>query len=121
VTYLLVNSPFLLVAFLLIVTALLKTRGARRRTAAIATAVTLAVVCALTAVFDNLIVLAGIVAYDPSKTSGVMVGVAPVEDFAYAVAAALALPALWLLLPERRSRAEHSDALEERTGGGVGR
>ncbi|AOY56350.1 MAG: hypothetical protein RI933_671 [Actinomycetota bacterium] len=40
----------------------------------------------LTAVFDNLIILTGIVAYDPSLISGIKIGVAPIEDFAYAVA-----------------------------------
>lgn len=61
-----------------------------------------AAVVALTAVFDNLIVGTGIVAYDPSRILGVRVGVAPVEDFAYSLAAALALPAAWHLLGPRR-------------------
>lgn len=100
-TYFLVNSPFLLVSALLVAAALIRTRPGRRRAATLAIAGSLLVVCALTAVFDNLIVLAGIVDYDPAKTSGVMVGVVPVEDFAYAIAAAIALPALWLLLPAR--------------------
>jgi len=37
----------------------------------------------MTAVFDNLIVLAKIVSYDEAKISGLMVLVAPIEDFAY--------------------------------------
>jgi lycopene cyclase domain-containing protein len=37
----------------------------------------------MTAVFDNLIILAGIVSYDESKLSGIKVLVAPIEDFAY--------------------------------------
>jgi lycopene cyclase domain-containing protein len=37
----------------------------------------------MTAVFDNLIVLAKIVSYDESKISGLKVLVAPIEDFAY--------------------------------------
>ena len=37
----------------------------------------------ITAVFDNLIVLAKIVSYDESKISGLKVLVAPIEDFAY--------------------------------------
>jgi hypothetical protein len=43
----------------------------------------------------------GIVGYDEAKISGVLLGVAPLEDFAYTVAAVFALPALWLLLPAR--------------------
>ncbi len=39
-----------------------------------------------TALFDNLIVLSGIVAYDPTKLSGIYVLNAPIEDFGYAIA-----------------------------------
>ena len=65
---------------------------------------TLAVLVLLTGVFDNLIVGLGIVSYDEAKISGVLVCVAPLEDFAYAIAAVFALPALWLLLPAKGSR-----------------
>jgi lycopene cyclase domain-containing protein len=58
----------------------------------------------LTAVFDNVIVGTGIVAYDGSRILGLRLGVAPVEDFSYCVVAALALPALWVLLGRRRVR-----------------
>ena len=64
----------------------------------------LVVLVALTAVFDTAIVGSGIVAYDPAKILGVRIGVAPVEDFSYAIVAALALPALWILLGRRRAR-----------------
>ena len=37
----------------------------------------------MTAVFDNLIILAGIVSYDESTLSGLKIFVAPIEDFAY--------------------------------------
>jgi lycopene cyclase domain-containing protein len=65
---------------------------------------TLAVLLVLTAIFDNLIVGFGIVSYDEAKISGALVGVAPLEDFAYTVAAVCALPALWVLLPAKESR-----------------
>ncbi|MBP7835226.1 MAG: lycopene cyclase domain-containing protein, partial [Rhodoluna sp.] len=42
---------------------------------------------AITAIFDNLIIGLGIVAYDETKISGIMVGLAPIEDFAYSLAA----------------------------------
>ena len=64
----------------------------------------LVVLLALTAVFDNVIVGSGIVAYDASRILGIRLGVAPVEDFSYTVVAALALPALWVLLGRRRAR-----------------
>jgi lycopene cyclase domain-containing protein len=49
----------------------------------------------LTAVFDNLIILAGIVDYDATKLMGIYVGVVPIEDFAYTVVAVLLVPAIW--------------------------
>jgi lycopene cyclase domain-containing protein len=57
-----------------------------------------------TAVFDSVIVGAGIVAYRPDRILGVRIGAAPIEDFAYPIAVGLALPALWHLLGRRRSR-----------------
>lgn len=64
----------------------------------------LVVLVALTAVFDPVIVGAGIVAYDESRILGARLGAAPIEDFSYCIVAALALPALWLLLGRRRAR-----------------
>ncbi len=62
----------------------------------------LVVLLLLTAVFDNVIVGTGIVAYRADRILGVRIGFAPVEDLAYTVVAALALPALWTLLAARR-------------------
>ena len=59
------------------------------------------VVLLLTAVFDNVLVGTGIVGYDPALISGAKVGVAPLEDFAYAIAALVLLPSLWSLLTPR--------------------
>lgn len=47
--------------------------------------ITLLVSLALTAVFDNVIIGVGLVAYDESLISGVKIGIAPIEDFAYTV------------------------------------
>jgi len=52
----------------------------------------------LTAVFDNLIILSGIVDYDDSKLFGINIGVVPIEDFAYTVVAVLLVPAIWKAL-----------------------
>ena len=49
----------------------------------------------LTALFDNLIIAAGIVEYDHSKLLGIYVGVVPLEDFAYTVLAVLLVPTIW--------------------------
>lgn len=47
------------------------------------------VLIVLTAIFDNLIVGTGIVAYDENLISGIKIGFAPIEDFAYSLAAPL--------------------------------
>jgi lycopene cyclase domain-containing protein len=67
--------------------------GVRVRWAAIG--ISLVILLALTAVFDNLIIGFGLVDYDPSLISGIRVGVAPVEDFAYTVLAAVVVPVVW--------------------------
>ncbi|MEO0061082.1 MAG: hypothetical protein RL343_700 [Actinomycetota bacterium] len=48
-----------------------------------------AVLVLATAIFDNLIVGTGIVAYDESLILGIKIGFAPIEDFAYSLAAPL--------------------------------
>ncbi len=52
-------------------------------------------VSVLTAIFDPLIILAGIVAYNRQFTLGVNFWNAPIEDFAYALVAAIIVPLLW--------------------------
>ena len=74
------------------------------RTALAAALAGLAVLLVLTAVFDNVIVGSGIVAYREDRILGLRIGVAPVEDFSYCIAAALGLPALWHLLRPRGTR-----------------
>ncbi|WP_210507986.1 lycopene cyclase domain-containing protein [Naasia sp. SYSU D00057] len=103
-TYLALNAAFLVAPVLLFVFALLKLRRSRRPAPLLTAAgIALAVVLLLTAVFDNVLVGLGIVGYDESRISGIRIGVAPIEDFAYAVAAVLGLPSLWILL-RRESR-----------------
>ncbi len=73
-------------------------RGPERRGWLIGVGGALAVMLVLTALFDNLMISAGLVAYDDDLTSGLRLGVAPIEDFAYAVAAAVFVPSVWSLL-----------------------
>jgi hypothetical protein len=40
----------------------------------------------------------GIMEYSDEATSGLRLGLAPLEDFAYPLAAVILLPSLWLLL-----------------------
>lgn len=64
----------------------------------------LIVLLLMTALFDNVMIGIGLVGYDPELISGAFIGIAPLEDFAYAIAAAVLLPSLWVLL-ERRTPA----------------
>lgn len=96
-TYWLLNLPFLGVVAVVAIAAILSRRTPRWR----AVGLTAVVVLVLTAVFDNVLVGTGIVGYDRSLIGGVLVGVAPIEDFAYAVAAIVLLPSLWHLLANR--------------------
>jgi len=61
------------------------------------------------AVFDNLIVATGIVAYDTTKISGLMIGWAPIEDFAYTIAAVLIVPSVWSAMIRRRESGRKND------------
>ncbi|MFZ4895459.1 lycopene cyclase domain-containing protein [Plantibacter sp. Mn2098] len=79
-------------------------RGRRGRTVGpwlLAVGVTLIVLLVMTAVFDNVMIGVGLVGYDPALISGAKIGIAPLEDFAYAIAAVVLLPSLWVLLARR--------------------
>jgi lycopene cyclase domain-containing protein len=66
-------------------------------------ALTAVVLAVLTTVFDNVIVGLHIVAYDNARILGLLVPVAPIEDFAYALGAVLLVPTVWTLLGRRGS------------------
>lgn len=53
------------------------------------------VMITLTAIFDNVIIGTGIVAYDESLIAGVKLGYAPIEDFAYTLVALVLMPTLF--------------------------
>ena len=57
----------------------------------------------LTAIFDNVMIGIGLVGYNRALISGVFIGRAPLEDFAYTIAAAVLLPSLWTLLGRRQT------------------
>lgn len=99
-TYWALNAVFLAVVAVVALAAVLARRGPRWRAVGL-TAIPLLL---LTAVFDNVLVGVGIVGYDADRISGWFVGVAPLEDFAYTVAAVVLLPSLWALLTPRQER-----------------
>ena len=99
-TYTLLNAVFLAVVALVAIAAVVARRSPRWRAVGLAALLLLT----MTAIFDNVIIGTGLVAYDDSLISGVRIGLAPIEDFAYTVAALVLLPAVWELLARRRPR-----------------
>jgi lycopene cyclase domain-containing protein len=97
-SYWALNAVFLFAALAVATAAVLTLKGRGRSVALAAAGGAAAVVLVLTAVFDNLMIAAGLFTYAPEMISGAMVGLAPLEDFAYPVAAVLLLPAMWTLL-----------------------
>lgn len=70
----------------------------RRRERLLGAGLATGVLLVMTAVFDNVMIGIGLVGYDAARISGVFVGIAPLEDFAYAIAALVLLPSVWVLL-----------------------
>lgn len=95
-TYIVLN-----ILFMAVVLVLLKIKPRRPSKALL---VTLCVLLVLTLVFDNVIVGLSIVGYDPSKILGIKLGVAPIEDFMYAVLAVVLVPTLWHILGRHHAK-----------------
>ena len=77
-------------------------RGIERRLWLISMAGSVAALLVLTAVFDNVIIGLDIVRYGHEHLTGLYLGLAPLEDFSYSLAAVLLLPAAGHLLRRRR-------------------
>jgi lycopene cyclase domain-containing protein len=101
VTYWSLNAIFLSVVAVVAIAAIASRRAPRWLAVLIAAGVLLV----MTAVFDNIMIGIGLVGYNRSLISGLFLGRAPLEDFAYTIAAAVLLPSLWTLLSPRRTRA----------------
>ena len=99
-TYWLINAWFLAAAAIFAVVSWVF--GVRLRWAAVG--ITAGVLLVMTAVFDNMIIGFGVVDYDPELISGVRIGLAPLEDFAYTIVAVVVVPLVWAW-GERFSRA----------------
>lgn len=98
-TYALIVLPF---AILTVVAVLLTVRrpdfGARMAASAVAALV----LVVLTAIFDNVMIASDLFSYPDDRISGIRIGLAPIEDFAYAVCAAFLVPAVYELLARPR-------------------
>ncbi|WP_313356321.1 lycopene cyclase domain-containing protein [Microbacterium sp.] len=99
-------SYVLLCAGFLALAAVVALVGRRRdrMPSALSLLVAAAALVLLTAVFDNLMIAVGLFDYSSGHISGIRIGEAPLEDFAYPLAAVILLPALWSRL--RRERAD---------------
>lgn len=106
------NYATLSIVFLLppLVVAVIAWRAAPRRHAA-ALAATGAVLLLLTAVFDSIMIAAGLFGYTESQLIGLKVGLAPIEDFAYPIAALLLCTAIWNLGSRRARRTPDPDRI----------
>ncbi len=104
-TYLSLAGLFLLPVLAIAVLAAWR-RGLGRRWWA-ATGITLVVLLVLTVVFDSLMIWADLFRFDGSQLVGVRLLLAPLEDLAWPLAAALLMPVLWELL-RPRARAPHA-------------
>lgn len=99
-TYWLLDTVFLLPAAAAWITALVRQRahhGSARGMVA-ASLQGAVVLLALTCIFDNAMIAAGLFGYRPDTISGLKIGLAPLEDLAYPLAAVLLLPGLWLMM-----------------------
>lgn len=98
-TYAALAGLFLLPPLAVTALAVLRRRPDARWWAA--TGLTAAALVLLTIVFDSLMVAADLFRYDETQLSGLRLGLAPVEDLAWPLAAAMLLPSLHLLLTPR--------------------
>lgn len=96
-TYWALNAIFLAVVAVVAIFSLATRRSPRW----VAVLIGLGALLVATAVFDNVMIGIGLVGYDRSLISGAFLGIAPLEDFAYAIAAAVLLPSLWTLIGGR--------------------
>ena len=98
-TYWALNAVFLAAVAAVAIAAVLTKRAPRWASVGLV----LGVVLLMTAVFDNVMIGVGLVGYAPEKISGAFIGIAPLEDFAYAIAAVVLLPSLWCLIGGKRA------------------
>lgn len=113
-TYALLLAPLLVAATVAVAVAL-----RRRRRSWAALAIAAAILTALTVVFDTIMIAVDLFRYDDALLLGARVGLAPVEDLAYALIALFVVVALWRLLPTRiRSSSAARSSYGAATDGG---
>ena len=101
-TYLGLAAVFTAATVPVLAAAVVKRRPDRRWWAA--TGLTALALVVLTAVFDSIMIAADLFRFDEESLTGIHVGLAPIEDFAWPVAATLVIPSLVLLLTPAPSK-----------------
>ena len=96
-TYAILSLAFLLVALAVLAAATLVPGPDRIRPLLLPGLLAALALFVLTAVFDNVMIGVGIMEYSDQAISGLRIGLAPLEDFAYPLAAVILLPSLWVL------------------------
>ena len=94
-TYALIVLPFALATVVVVLVSARRPAFGRRMAAS---GISAAVLVALTAVFDNVMIALDLFTYPPEHLSGLRIGLAPLEDFSYPLCAAFAVPAVFTLL-----------------------
>ena len=95
-TYPALAGLFLLGALLVLAAVALALRPGRRWWAA--TLITAAALVVLTAVFDNVMIAADLFRFEEEALTGIRIGLAPLEDFAWPIAAGILIPSTMLFL-----------------------
>jgi len=101
-SYAALAALFLLPPLAVLVLAVLVRRPGRRWW--LSTTITVGLLLVLTVVFDSLMISADLFRFAEEDLLGPRIGLAPIEDLAWPMAAGLLLPALWLLLSPREER-----------------
>ena len=99
-TYALIVLPFVAVTAVVVLLTSRRPGFARRMTAS---AIAAGILVVLTAVFDNVMIASGLFTYPEALISGLRIGLAPIEDFAYPVCAAFLVPSVFTLLEPARA------------------
>lgn len=71
---------------------------------------------AMTIVFDNVIIGLGLVDYDASRITGLRIGLVPIEDLGYPIAAVVIVPAFGALARRRPAAVDDREGRKRRAG-----
>lgn len=108
-TYALISLPFVVVGGIVAGLATRSRPRPARRRRWTATAIAGIVLLVLTAVFDTVMIGAGLFGYADGTRLGPTIGLAPIEDFAYPIVAVLLVPGVWTIARRRALRSGEAE------------